>query len=202
MYMKMIIIISIVVFHTGCVNLQKSNPAKNYFSLETVREGAPVESTKQTVLKVHRLNISPQFQGTEFVYRVDKLNYKSDYYNQYFTSPQSLVTEAVKGWMSDSGLFKNVVGKSSIIESTHELEGSVSALYGDFQKGSSPQAVMCIQFWLIGRCEDGPKVIFQSTYQKNVEIRDNSAPALADGISRALADILIELESHLAEKLL
>lgn len=60
------------------------------------------------------------------------LFYETDYYNEFFISPGSLLAEELRQWMARSGLFEHVVGSPRAVEPNYILEGEVTALNGDY----------------------------------------------------------------------
>jgi Protein of unknown function (DUF330). len=148
-------------------------------------------------LGISRFKISPSFDGREFIYRTGDLGYESDFYNQFFRAPESLITEEVRKWLSQSGLFKYVVDSTSNVEPNYILEGNVNDLYGDFRTSNTPKAVLEIQFFLIDETSTNPEIIFQNNYRREVVLSVSSPEALVNGWNEALQQILTALEEDL-----
>ena len=56
-------------------------------------------------LVVKRLDISPEFSGAGFVYRVDQNRFTQDYYNNYMTSPARMISDVMLEALVDSPQF-------------------------------------------------------------------------------------------------
>jgi len=187
----------------GCVNLTKGYPEKRYYVIRAqprAVEARPGDGNgEKEILKVGRFRVSPLYEGKEFVYRRDDLGYQSDFYNVFFISPGSLITEEVRRWLAGSGRFQHVMDPASQAAAALLLEGAVSSLYGDFRVEKSPRAVLEIQAILMRNAEGGGKVIFKKDYRQETALPDRSPAALARGWSEGLERILTELEEDLKD---
>jgi cholesterol transport system auxiliary component len=183
----------------GCLNLAKGYPEKKFYVLRAARKGGPPSRTagELPVLKVPRFRVSPLYDGKEFVYRKDDLTYESDFYNVFFISPASLLTEEARRWLSASGRFQHVIDPSSRLEGALVLEGMVTSLYGDFREKESPRAVLEIQIALIENPEAGSRVVFKKDYRQETALAQRSAAGLARGWNEGLGRILTALEEDL-----
>lgn len=181
----------------GCVDLAKPYPERKAWVLSAVRDGAPGAAAAGTVLKVRRFKVSPRCDGVEFVLRRGELQFESDFYNVFFESPASMVTEEAKAWLAASKRFGHVVDFSSHVEATHVLEGNVVALHGDLR--GAPKAVFEAQFFLIDDRVAPPVIVFSRTYAKAVEAPEGSPESLAKGWNAALAQVLVAFEADLAK---
>jgi len=186
-------------FLTGCFNFNKSYPEKHFFVLSAKRSEKFSVSKSVAVLRIRRFRVSPGFEGKGFVYRKGNLNYASDFYNEFFISPASMIAEEVDKWLKESGLFKYVTSSSSPVEPTMELEGVISALYGDYSDIEAPKAVLEIQFFLVRNVSSRPVIVFGKTYREETPVKGNSPDALVAGWNLALEHILIRFETNLKD---
>jgi len=182
---------------TGCVNVDRRYPEKQFFVLDASRNEKPSASTSDAVLKIQRFHVASQFEGKDFVYRRGDLNYESDFYNEFLISPGVMIAEEVNKWLTQSGLFQQVISFSSLIEPTFYLEGVVSALYGDYRSTHSPEAVLKVQFFLLRNISTRPVTVFEKTYRQKTVLKEKSPAALAEGWSRSLEHILSQFEADL-----
>ena len=90
-----------------------------------------------------------RFEGKELVYRMGDTRYESDFYNAWFLSPSAMLTQQMQDWLRHARLFERVVATSSYMDATHILEGTVTALYGDYRQEGGHKAVVGIQIVLI-----------------------------------------------------
>lgn len=186
---------------TGCGGLSKKYPERTYYMFEVpaVKEKQP--TVPGAVIDVWKFEISPGSTGNEFIYRMSDVNYKSDFYNQFFRPPSSLLTEVTARYLGDSGLFSGVVTSASQSDANYYLESNVVKLYGDYR--AAPKAVMEIQFFLLQYVVndtegDSSKIVYSKTYSAEVPIASASAGELMRGWNTALGDILGALLTDLS----
>ncbi|MDR4505777.1 MAG: ABC-type transport auxiliary lipoprotein family protein [Candidatus Scalindua sp.] len=182
---------------TGCLSLEKSYLEKHYFVLDASRDGEAVSSGTGVVLSVRRFQISPQFEGKSLIYRLSDSSYETDFYNEFFVSPASLLTEEVRQWLRDSGLFQNIVDPSSYLDPSHVLEGSVTALYGDYRESTVPKAVLEIHFFLLRQVSERYELIFQKQYHREEPLKGNTPDDLVRGWNNAFENILAKFETDI-----
>ena len=186
-------------FLTGCFNFNKNYPEKHFFVLSAKRSEEISLPKSDAVLRISRFRVSPGFEGKSFVYRKGNSNYTSDFYNEFFISPAPMITEEVRKWLTGSGLFHYVIRSSSPVEPTMELEGIISALYGDYRNTEAPRAVLEIQFFLVRNGPSQPVIVFQKTYHEETLIKGNSPDFLVEGWNLAMEHILTQLETNLKD---
>ncbi|MCZ6690568.1 MAG: ABC-type transport auxiliary lipoprotein family protein [Planctomycetota bacterium] len=181
---------------TGCVSLERAYPEKKLYSLEASRTTRVSPKGARSVLRVNDFQISPGYEKREFVYRVGDNRYESDFYRLFFTPPSRMVTSSVRDWLANSGLFGNVVGSGSLMESDYVLEGSVQAMYGDY-RGGQPKAVLKVQTLLLREGERGPVVVRQKNFEEAIPIGEEGGDRLVKGWNTGLKNILKSLEGEL-----
>jgi cholesterol transport system auxiliary component len=181
----------------SCVSLTKSFPDKHYYALDVTRHGEPGVPVFGAVLDVRGLVVSPRFEGKELVYRTGDTRYESDFYNAWFLSPSAMLTQQVQDWLRHARLFEQVVATSSYMDATHILEGTVTALYGDYRQEGGHKAVVGIQIVLIEDTSTRPAIVFQRDYQQKVELTETSPDALTRGWNQGLEQIFMTLEADL-----
>lgn len=179
---------------TGCLNFSKEFPDKTYYALEVLRQGLDPVAQPRTILKVKKFRVLPRFEGTGLVYRTGEYRYESDYYHDWFVPPNGMVTQQVQDWLAAAGLFEHVLGQGSAGDETHLLEGTVTALYGDYRNPGVPKAVVGLQVVLFDEGLDHPGILMQREYQRDVAMPSATPEALMQGWNDALRLILAALE--------
>jgi cholesterol transport system auxiliary component len=185
------------VLSAGCVSLERSYPEKRYFVVELGENARRPNPVGDHTLLVSGLRVSPRYADKSFVYRTSESGYESDFYNQFLTSPETMLSEEVRKGLAASPAFKYIVGPSSQLQPNYVLEGSVNALYGDFRNLDRPAAVLEIEFFLHNEDSSNPGITLQKRYVKTVPISGRTPDALVKGWSQALGAILTELNSDL-----
>lgn len=186
---------------TGCSAFSKDYPDKRYFSLKVQRTGAKDPSVGDLTLKVRQLDVSRSYEGQELVYRQDNLEWAADFYNVFFVPPADLLTEATIHWMADSGLFAEAVPQTSLLQTTHYLEGYLSSLYGDYSDPANRRAVVEIGFLLIDERQPGTQVAYQGSFHREVPLADDSVETLIRAYEMAITGIMTEFEADLGKTL-
>jgi len=182
---------------SGCVSLAKSFPDKHYYALEVTRNGQPGVPVPGAVLDVRGLFVSPRFEGKELVYRTGDTRYESDFYNAWFVSPSAMLTQQIQDWLRQARLFEHVVVTPSYMDATHILEGTVTALYGDYRQQGGQKAVVGMHIVLIEDTSTRTAMVFQRDYQQMVELTETSPDELTRGWNQGLQQIFIALEDDL-----
>ena len=180
----------IVACVAGCLDLKKSYPEKRSFVIDVGVPQQETPSKREMVLKIHKLRVSPLFAGRAMVYRVADLQYESDFYDEWFVAPATLVTQQIHNWLSGSAGFQLVVYGTNHVEPTHLLEGTVTEFYGDFR--DTPRAVLGLELNLLDAVHDR-QPFFRRTYHQDVPLNDRSSDALARGLTEALRAVLVDL---------
>ena len=185
------------VLSAGCVSLERSYPEKRYFVVELGENAQQSNPAGDQTLLVSGLRVSPRYADKSFVYRTSESGYESDFYNQFLTSPDTMLSEELREGLAASPAFKYVIGPSSQLQPNYVLEGSVNALYGDFRNLDKPAAVLEIEFFLHNEDNANPGIVLQKRYTKTAPISGRSPEALVKGWSQALSAVLTELNSDL-----
>ncbi len=190
----------LIVLMAGCTGVNKSYPERTYYMFEISRQAEPLAPVKGTTVKIQRLNISPSSRGKEFIYRLTDTSYKTDFYNQFFRAPSSIMTESVAQWIDRAGIFEVVLSPMSQIIPKYVIEGNVIELYGDYRVQATPKAVLKIQFYLLqtSNLGDQANIVFGKTYESEKPIGTATPQNLMNGWNLALENILGEFLSDLS----
>ncbi|HEY3153186.1 MAG TPA: ABC-type transport auxiliary lipoprotein family protein [Candidatus Binatia bacterium] len=187
----------LILIFSGCVNLERSYPEKRYFVIDVGDSAQPSNADGNQTLLISTLRISPRYADKSFVYRTSDAGYESDFYNQFLTSPDTMISEEVRKGLAASPAFKYVVGPATQLQPNYVLEGSVNALYGDFRNLNQPAAVLEIEFFLHNEDTANSGIVMQKRYIKTVPLSGRSPEALIKGWSQALESILTDLNTDL-----
>ena len=184
----------------GCVNLGRSHPEKHSYILEAVHSGETRASIPETVLKVRKFRASPAFEGKELVYRASDARYEGDFYNEWFVPPNAMLTQQTLNWLTKAGLFQYVMDSSGPLPATHRLEGTLTALYGDY-RATPTKAILAVQFFFLHEASAEGEVLWHQEYRKEVDVMEQTPEALVKGWNSALRLILSEFEEDLTRTL-
>ena len=191
-------ILLLVVLMGGCMNPPVKDTDRQYYVLDVTRPAELKRPSSGATLEVRPLRVAPAYQGTGFVHRREELRYETDFYNEFFTSPGAMITQEARDWLTDSGLFSLVLENPSDLQTAYLLEGSITALYGDYTDPQNPAGTLSIRFSVIDDRGPRPRAVLQAEYREQVGLADASPQALVRAWNRALATIFSRLESDLA----
>jgi len=186
---------AMLAYVAGCT--QNSRMTQDQYRLDVARASDEAQTPGQGVLKVRYFIISSPFETHEFIYRKGESRYVSDFYHGFLSPPAGLITEEARQWLSESGVFANVVDTFSSVDYDYMLEGDIQAVYGDYRSETKPNAVMEIEFVLIDEHLKKDVIIFNRKYRSVQSIDKINASLLAEGLNASLAEILTNLEADL-----
>lgn len=194
-------ILSAALALVGCSDaLTKPYPERRFYTLEARRPNPRARRNRGPVLLVRRFKAGPGYEEAGLMTRLEPLTLRQDFYNQFFVPPATLIEEAVRHWMGDSGLFREVVQLGSHLDPTHALEGALTALFGDFA-GPVPLAVIELQVLVLDVRRAEPDIVLRGDYRKATPLTAGTPDQLVTGWSRGLTEILTEMETALAPRL-
>lgn len=179
----------------GCLGLSKAYPEKRHFALEAPPHGETKGAPSKGVLRVNPLRVEPLYEGNELVHRTGDVEYESDFYNEWFVPPGSMLTSAFEGWLRRAAVFEHVVPAGAGVDATLALGGMVTALHGDY-RGEAAKAVLGVEVYVVSE-DAAPRILFHHAYRREVDIPKESAEALAGGLNEALRLVLADLEADL-----
>jgi cholesterol transport system auxiliary component len=190
-----VVAVIVPVLVAGCMG--RKYVERDTYALDVSRPGTVSSVETDAVLRVRTMSVSPRYERKSFVYRSGDLSYETDYYNQFFASPDIMITEEVREWLGESGLFRQVFDYTGQAEHTHVLEGEVIDLYGDFSRGTQPKAAIDVRFRLIRETSGRSEILFQKHYRREIPIGIDTAENLVGGWNKALEGILTDFEKDL-----
>ncbi len=175
---------------TGCL----SRPAltRQNYVLQTPPVSHAAANTSG-VLAISHCQVTPMFSGQSLVYRTGPDSYEIDPYAGFLIPPDRAVAIPVRGYLRNSGPFKDVVEPGSDLKPDTLLEIYVTDLYGDFRKTAQPAAVLTVRLILFDSADaNAGKPLFQKEYSRRVPLTQNTAASVVTGWNQALAGIMVD----------
>jgi cholesterol transport system auxiliary component len=146
-----------------------------------------------------RVRVAPPFERQRFIYRTAEASFESDFYRQFAVPPGALVREITRTWLAASGLFAAVVDRGGEVAPDWWLEAEVQSLYADLRRGTTPSAVLGVEFRLLDARSRELEVAFQRRYEESVSAASPRPEDLVAAWSELLARVLATLESDLRD---
>jgi len=143
------------------------------------------------------VRVAAAYAGNALVYRLDEVRYVADPYHAFVADPGAMLGNQIAQWLDQTGLFSTVTQPGSGQPTSYVLDANVVELYGDFREGRPPAAVLTVQFALIEQTSVRPKVMYDRTITRRIDVPTASADALVLGYGTALAQVLSQLARDL-----
>jgi cholesterol transport system auxiliary component len=188
-----------VAIAAGCAALTTSSPRKARYMLSLRRPSTSELDPSRPILEVRTLSMAAPFADRGFIYRIGESAFESDYYSEFLSAPDRLITCEVMEWMLGSGLFSVVADAYTGVDADFALEGHVVELYGDYRPGRDPQAVVQIQFMLIDVAGPRPSVVLFERFRREEPVKGTGPAGLVVAWNRALAHVMAQLEDAIRQ---
>lgn len=199
LFMMITCILTAAAFFSGC-GIKNDYTKKQMFRLyaDGSDPAGPGNRSTGAPVVVKRLDISPEFSGAGFVYRVDQNRFTQDYYNNYMTSPARMISDVMLEALVDSPQFAPV-SKSQVPDDIFQLWGKITALYRDQRNTSEVSAVVTMALNLDRLNKDGFTPVLSKTYSAQILLGSNTSPktyiqALNRGLAGIVKDILSDFQ--------
>jgi ABC-type uncharacterized transport system auxiliary subunit len=182
---------------TGCLSRQAL--VRQTFALQTAAPLNGAAPAGQAVLEVRAVEVSPRFEGREFIYRLGADLYQADPYAGFLVSPSRELAIALRSGFRNSAAFKDVVEPESRLGADSILEVHVTELYGDFRKPGQLAAVLSLRMLFFEAGNGKARQPFLAKeYISRVPLPQKTAAALVAGWNQALGKTLAEAAADFA----
>jgi cholesterol transport system auxiliary component len=190
------ILLALTLVVSGCgLGLTRPEPVKNYFMLETAAQPSTEPPAYPFALRVTNFEVAPPFQERGLVYRLDEQRYESDFYNQFFVAPRSMITTQAAQWLGQRQIFSAVLSPASTFDASYTLEGLVNQLYADLRAGGQPATVFTMQVFVTRTLDR--TIVMDRNYTHTVYVPNRSPQSVVKGLSEGFQQCLAELERDL-----
>lgn len=182
---------------TAC-SIGRPIPQATTYVIELPADPAPPRVRRSSqALRVGNVTVAAAFAGNALVYRLDEVRYAADPYHAFVADPGAILGNQIAQWLDRAGPFSTVAQPGSAQPATYVLDATVVEMYGDFRKGRPPAAVLSVQFALIEQTGVRPKVVYERTANRRIDLPSASPDALVVGYGTALAEILSQVAGDL-----
>jgi ABC-type uncharacterized transport system auxiliary subunit len=190
------IIASIAVLLSGCFG---SSPSQQQYLLN-IKMPTSLKALKVNhTLKVLMTKSQPQYNTSEFIYRISEYQYLSDYYHSFMVTPSQMVTQFTVGYLTQRHLFKTVTTEDSLLQSSeYELQPFVEALYADYRDSAKPTAVIKIRYTLLDNQKHNHAVLLDHVFTESIPLTTKSSTALIVAWNTGMQRILSRLSNSLS----
>ena len=146
-------------------------------------------------LRMGNVRVAAPFAGRALVYRFSDVRYASDPYQEFASDPGEMLASQIAEWLDHAGPFRAVAQPGSARPARYVLEVSVAELYGDFRAGRPPTAVLALQFALVDQAGARPRLVYERSISRTVDLPKELPEALVRGYGTALSQMLTQVVS-------
>jgi ABC-type uncharacterized transport system auxiliary subunit len=184
----------LLVLSAGCGGLSKPANKVSFYTLEYTVQPMTDLKPLPFVLRVEHFSVSPLYETENIVYREKPFKKDSYYFYQWRAKPEALVTYFLMHDLQQSNLFKAVLPADSALQATHLVFGNVDEFL-ESDREADWQAVLAVTIVLRAQKETDiqKSILLQKTYAATETCKLKSPQALAEAMSRAMAQVSQEV---------
>lgn len=192
------VLVIILAASAACVVFKQEYPERRSFLIDVERPGGPlVMEPLAGSVSLRPFLISQRYKKGEFVYRLSNYQYESDFYNVFFITPEDMILSQTRDWVSESGIFRNVLDSGSVILPDYVIEANIVSLHGDYRNPESPLALIELQFLLVNTSKPESEVVLQKNYVARFPIQEREPESLVAGWNEAFSRIMTHFEKDI-----
>ncbi|RJR36514.1 MAG: hypothetical protein C4576_23730 [Desulfobacteraceae bacterium] len=174
----------------SCSGLNRPSPKIEHYSLEYAPPALKNLPSLPIVLKVARFSAAPPYETRNIIYREKPFALDAYVYHRWRSSPADLTTYFLSRDLKQSGLFLGVLPYDSGRDAMFELEGSVDEfLESDLDDGWEAVLTFSASLMESNQPDVSKKILFQKTYHAKKACSQKNPRALAEAMSRAMAEL-------------
>lgn len=162
-----------------------AKPQKTY-TLNTPNASVTQKPLTKSIT-IEPTNHLPQFANNEFIYRVSKNQYISDYYHIFIQPPAYLINQSLVHYIQSTGLFQHV-GSAwlGIDKPQYQLDSVLMSMYADYRQKNKPTAHITLRI----RLRKNTQILLDKNYSADTPLTQKSTLALINGWNQGIAQIL------------
>ena len=174
----------------ACLDLKQPRNKIEYYTLEYETPEITGLKPLLIMIRLERFSVAPSYNNNQIIYRDRSFKRDAYAYHRWRANPGDLVAHNLSRDIRCSGLFKAVLPHDSRSASSHVMEGTVDEFF-EWDKEENWEAILSVNIVFMG--ENGPAnekmIIFQKTYRAQEPCKQKNPTALAEAMSRAMAEI-------------
>jgi ABC-type uncharacterized transport system auxiliary subunit len=198
--LKDVLSFSLAIFLAGCSIATRD--IVNYHSFSYPPPASISQSPAPGTLMIYRFLLDPSIERNFLVVNRDKGKNSSMTYHRWSESPADMITDLIQRDLSNSGLFRRVVGQLSSDRYRYALEGKIRELRGETKEGKSA-AIVAVQAELtdFGVPLGGEKQLMEERYRVVMPCKNSSPPAIVRGLNAAVKELSKRLRNDIRDSL-
>jgi ABC-type uncharacterized transport system auxiliary subunit len=178
---------------TGCSVLpQAPYVQRRNWPLDVRRDVALPANPRGPVLLVRRVQAGPGLEERGLRWLQSDGSLHVDFYEQWAVPPAQAVENDLRQWLTDSGRFRAVVAPGSRLNADFVLEGELNTFVADLNSKVGRAALALL---LLDQRQGSARVLLQRTETAEVRLTGDDAPAIAEAMKAAIAEVLRRAEA-------
>ena len=173
---------------SGCSLLpQAPYVQRRDWPLDVRRPSVSPRNPRGRVLLVRSVRAGPglEARGLQWLQRDGSVHV--DFYEQWAVPPAQAVEDDLRQWLADTGLFSAVVAPGSRLTADFVLEGELDVFIADLNAEVGRAALALV---LLDQRQGSTRVLLQRTKTAEVKLTGAEAPAIAEAMKAAIAEVL------------
>jgi hypothetical protein len=188
---------------SGCASRDSLNRQQQTFLLEIPANAQHQAAAAGDTLKIRYCRATAPFDSQYFLYRTQAGQYQQDYYKQFLTPPNEQITEQLRIWLEQGGVFRNVLAASTATTAGYILEPHLLAMYANFSDPAKPETVLKMHFILlkINSAGQSSTIVMDTTYDSKESFEKRTGGDIVKNYNSSLETIFARLQSDIAASL-
>ncbi len=179
----------------GCGLSERPYAERRQWPLALARPTAlPSRAGGGKVLEVRTLRAGPGLEARGLQTVGANGSIATEFYEEWSVPPAQAVEEALRTWLSASGIFAAVLAPGSRVSPDFVIEGDLGALWTE---PSANIAHAAIGITLIAMQNDKPRVVLQHRYRETAALGPATPAAAVQAMLAAMTLVLARLEADL-----
>lgn len=192
------VLTGIAALATGaCVSLWRPPLAPQVFSIDPPTGGGAPSAAGAYVIGLRRVELAPQLDDTDLLYRTGEHRLERDPYANFAASLGAMLTEAIRGYLRNAHFVRDVVEPGGELPADLLVEIYASDVSGDFSQPEAPAAVMSLRVLVLPAHTAGQPALLGKEYSRRTRLPRRAADALVAAWNQELADIMRQFQGDL-----
>ncbi len=190
-----------IVLISSCSFGSRPSYRVNQYTLEYPPPILKERSAINELLRVERFSVCQTYNTSAMIYKEGPHLRNVDPYNRWRTKPGEMATENLVRDLRSSGLFRGIISYSDTGDARYQLEGQVDEFLELSEKNGLALLSLNVTLVDLKKSDVAERMIFQRDYKVAEPCTEKTPAGLAQGMSRAMREISIQILTDLQKEL-
>jgi ABC-type uncharacterized transport system auxiliary subunit len=176
----------LILFMAGCVGGQPPSRTQYYmlgYTSPAIKDTIRLDAS----LKVERFSVAQFYNSNSMIFRTGSISLDKFPYDRWVANPGYMVADCLIRDLRDTNLFRGIFSYQDTDVVRFLLEGSITEFLAVEQKeGRKVLLTIYVTLLDLNQTDSTKQVVFQKSYSHAAPCKENSAEALAMGLSESL----------------